>query len=75
MTNYNASVDGTENLFNSSYSIFTYECPGGEIGRHAGLRSQCASVTVRVRPGAPYINTLRTVSLFSKARAKVVSLG
>ena len=28
-------------------------CPGGEIGRHAGLRSQCASVTVRVRPGAP----------------------
>jgi hypothetical protein len=28
-------------------------CPGGEIGRHAGLRSQCASVTVRVRPRAP----------------------
>ena len=28
-------------------------CPGGGIGRHAGLRSQCASVTVRVRPGAP----------------------
>ena len=29
-------------------------CPGGGIGRHAGLRSQCESVTVRVRPGAPY---------------------
>ena len=31
------------------------KCPGGEIGRHAGLRSQCESVTVRVRPGAPKI--------------------
>ena len=28
-------------------------CPGGGIGRHAGLRSQCLGVTVRVRSGAP----------------------
>ena len=30
------------------------ECPGGVIGSHAGLRSQCVSVSVRVRPGAPH---------------------
>jgi len=35
--------------------FFKSLCPGGEIGRHAGLRSQCESVTVRVRPGAPNI--------------------
>ncbi len=28
-------------------------CPCGGIGRHAGLRSQCESVGVRVSPGAP----------------------
>ena len=28
-------------------------CPDGGIGRHAGLRSQCASVRVRVSLGAP----------------------
>ena len=35
------------------FSININSCPGGEIGRHAGLRSQCESVTVRVRPRAP----------------------
>ena len=42
-------------------------CPGGGIGRHAGLRSQCASVTVRVRPGAPYDR--RVVSSVGRASA------
>ena len=31
------------------------KCPGGEIGRHVGLRSRCESVTVRVRPRAPNV--------------------
>ena len=35
--------------------------PGGGIGRHAGLRSQCESVTVRVRPGAP-INLISNIA-------------
>lgn len=46
------------------FSININSCPGGEIGRHAGLRSQCESVTVRVRPGAP--NFLKV--LISKMR-------
>ena len=32
---------------------FNMYCPFGGIGRHAGLRSQCASVRVRVSEGAP----------------------
>ena len=36
-----------------SYPAPKTVCPGGEIGRHAGLRSQCFGVTVRVRPRAP----------------------
>ncbi len=45
----------------SNPSSATKQCPGGGIGRHAGLRSQCESVTVRVRPGAPINNESKMI--------------
>ena len=43
------NLDCTNNR--TLYIITT--CPDGGIGRHAGLRSQCFGVRVRVSPGAP----------------------
>ena len=39
--------------YKSLFYELTFICPDGGIGRHAGLRSQCASVRVRVSLGAP----------------------
>ena len=49
-----------------SLKLIEVKRPGGGIGRHAGLRSQCASVTVRVRPGAPKLERKHNVKNHSE---------
>ncbi len=41
--------------------FFKSFCPDGGIGRHAGLRSQCFGVRVRISLGAPNASMVKSV--------------